>query len=246
MTWLPDHNEVKSVHEELTRIFEKEEDPISPPGVKSQNLLESACSRPHTGLGGHDKYTTLEDKAAALFHSLTKNHAFHNGNKRTALVTTLTVLHRNDRILNSTVTDDSIYDFVVAVTANEFPEENHGLDSDGVVSNISHWIKSNSEPITTKISDMKTTDFVKKCQQAGANVKESKGGSYVISRNMKSIRISKSTRQLSGNSIRTYLRNLGISESASGVTFGEFQDGINDERSQIRRYMVALKRLAKT
>ena len=42
--------------------------------------------RPQTGLGTIDKYPTIEQKAAALLHSLIKNHAFHNGNKRTALV----------------------------------------------------------------------------------------------------------------------------------------------------------------
>ncbi|SDP91498.1 type II toxin-antitoxin system death-on-curing family toxin [Ectopseudomonas guguanensis] len=246
MAWLPDHEDVAGIHNQLTAIFEHEEDPISPPGIKSSELLESACSRPHTGMGGVDKYESLEEKVAALFHSLTKNHAFHNGNKRTALVTALTVLYRNDRRLDNSVTDDNVYDFVVSVTADEYPEPEHGLNADSIVSEIAAWFKERSTPNNPRPSSMKTSDFLRRCEQAGASIKDAKGGSYVINKGQKSIRISRSTRQLDGMAILTYLRRLGLSESASGVSMDEFQDGYSDERSQIYRYMTALKRLAKT
>lgn len=128
MTWLPEPKNVLAVHEELVRVFEEDNDPISPPGVKSPDLLESACARPRTALGDVEKYPSLAEKMAALFHSLTKNHAFHNGNKRTALVTLLSALQRNDQRLISEVTDDHVYDLVVSVTADEFPIKNHGLN----------------------------------------------------------------------------------------------------------------------
>lgn len=41
MAWLPDHEDVKGIHNQLTTIFEHEEDPISPPGVKSTELYLS-------------------------------------------------------------------------------------------------------------------------------------------------------------------------------------------------------------
>ena len=71
---------VKEIHFELAKIFAEENDPISPCGVKDINMLESACARPDAGLGRVEKYNSLELKVAALFHSLTKNHPFHNGN----------------------------------------------------------------------------------------------------------------------------------------------------------------------
>jgi death on curing protein len=114
--WTPTAPQVVGVHEELVLLFEKDEDPISPSGVRSEDLLQSACERPNTSLGGVDKYTSVYSKLAALLHSLTKNHAFHNGNKRTALVTLLTALHRNDLKLKSEVGDDALYDFMLAVT----------------------------------------------------------------------------------------------------------------------------------
>ena len=46
--------------------------------------LEAAVLRPQTTVGGEDAYVDLHDKAAALMHSLARNHPFIDGNKRTA------------------------------------------------------------------------------------------------------------------------------------------------------------------
>jgi death-on-curing family protein len=246
MTWLPSSSNVEEIHFALAKIFESENDPISPAGVKSKEMLESACERPNTGIGGVYKYKTLEEKSAALFHSLTKNHPFHNGNKRTALVSLLTALYRNDKIINRNIADDDIYDFVVSVTADEYPTKNHGLTVDGIVDAIARWVKRNSTPIKARPTGMKTRNFIDKCITAGAHCKNSSGGSYVVSHKRASIRISKSTRQLNGNVVKQFLNKLGLSEHDAGITMEEFQEGINGEREQIYRYMTALRRLAKT
>lgn len=246
MTWLPDADAVVAVHESLVQLFVDEDDPISPSGVKSRPLLESACARPHTGAGNVEKYPTLESKLAALFHSLTKNHPFHNGNKRTALVSVLTALNRNDRRLDAKVSDDEIYEFVVAVTADEFPRPGHGNDVDGVVHEIASWLKQRTVSTTAAAASMKTRDFIKRCVNAGATSRPSKGGSYVIAHNGASIRISRSTSQLSGPVIRKYLGRLHLNEVDSGLSLDEFQEGASDERAQIYRFIAALKRLAKT
>ncbi len=54
-------------------------------GLRDLGLLESAVARPRASYGGEDLYRTIFDKAAALLHSLLKNHMFVDGNKRTAL-----------------------------------------------------------------------------------------------------------------------------------------------------------------
>lgn len=51
--------------------------------VKEIGLLDSALARPQTTLFGEDAYATLELKAAAMCHSLVKNHSLVDGNKRT-------------------------------------------------------------------------------------------------------------------------------------------------------------------
>lgn len=51
-------------------------------------LLESAVLRPQTSILGSDAYPDIHSKAAALLHSLARNHAFIDGNKRTAALAT--------------------------------------------------------------------------------------------------------------------------------------------------------------
>lgn len=245
MIWMPTVNAVEDVHNGLVAMFEAEEDPVSPAGVKSPSLLESAIGRPHTGIGTSDKYDTLYRKSAALFHSLTKNHPFHNGNKRTALVTLLTTLHRNNRRLRPEVTDDELFDFVLSVTADEFPAPESALDVDAVVEEISRWIKERTVPIDSKPAGMKTTEFLDRCKQAGVKYKEGKGGTHVLQNGGFGVNISKSTRQLDGAVVRQYLKRLSLNEVA-GIGIDEFRDGASGEREQIYRFMATLKRLAKT
>ena len=59
-------------------------------GLVDLGLLESALARPRSGY-----YKTLSEQAAALMHSLTKNHAFVDGNKRMGLALTSVFLMMN-------------------------------------------------------------------------------------------------------------------------------------------------------
>jgi death-on-curing protein len=52
--------------------------------VRDMGLLASAVARPQTTVFGEDAYPTLSDKAAALMHSMARNHALVDGNKRLA------------------------------------------------------------------------------------------------------------------------------------------------------------------
>jgi death-on-curing protein len=64
-------------------------------GVKSPSLLDSAINRPMQSVFGDDAYPSIYEKAAALFESIAKNHAFHNANKRTALAFLIVFLKIN-------------------------------------------------------------------------------------------------------------------------------------------------------
>jgi death-on-curing protein len=59
-------------------------------GVRDPGLLESALFRPQTGY-----YADLVEQAAALWESLSQNHPFLDGNKRTAFAVTYTFLAIN-------------------------------------------------------------------------------------------------------------------------------------------------------
>jgi death-on-curing protein len=67
-------------------------------------LLESAVMRPQQSVGGHEAYSSLHLKTAALMHSLARNHPFIDGNKRTAAVAALTFCFINGQMI---VMDDS-------------------------------------------------------------------------------------------------------------------------------------------
>ena len=83
------------------------------PVVRDYGLLESALARPQASAFGQDAYPDLEHKAAALLHSVARNHALVDGNKRLALAATLAFMGMNGRRL--TLTNDEAYDFVIAV-----------------------------------------------------------------------------------------------------------------------------------
>ena len=67
-------------------------------------LLESAVMRPQQSVGGHEAYSSLHLKTAALMHSLARNHPFFDGNKRVAAVAALTFCFINGQMI---VMDDS-------------------------------------------------------------------------------------------------------------------------------------------
>lgn len=90
------------------------------PVVRDHGLLESALARPQASAFGEDAYPTLEQKAAALLHSLARNHALVDGNKRLALAATITFLGVNGRAL--TLSNDAAYDLVIAVATGELDE----------------------------------------------------------------------------------------------------------------------------
>lgn len=54
-------------------------------GVLDLGLLQSAVARPQATFDGQDLYPDLFLKTAALLESLIGNHAFVDGNKRTAI-----------------------------------------------------------------------------------------------------------------------------------------------------------------
>jgi len=85
--------------------------------VRDHGLLESALARPRTTVFGEDAYATLETKAAALLHSVARNHALVDGNKRLSLATTIAFLGVNGRRL--TFTNDEAYDLIMAVASGE-------------------------------------------------------------------------------------------------------------------------------
>jgi death-on-curing protein len=92
----------------------------APVEVRDIGLLESAAARPRASAFGADAYASVHDKAAALLHSIVRNHALVDGNKRLGLAAVIAFYGLNGRRL--TMTNDEAYDFVIAVAAGEIDD----------------------------------------------------------------------------------------------------------------------------
>ena len=84
--------------------------------VKDVGLLNSALARPRTTVFGEDAYPSLPIKAAAMSHSIIKNHALVDGNKRTTWALMVAFLFLNDFKHNFTA--DEGYDWTLALATD--------------------------------------------------------------------------------------------------------------------------------
>lgn len=92
------YREVIKAHFLVCEYFESTTGHQSFHGVKDYNLLCSAVCRQKTEFGGRQKWNGKFEIMATLFFGLVRNHAFHDGNKRTALLVLLSHLYKNHRI----------------------------------------------------------------------------------------------------------------------------------------------------
>jgi death-on-curing protein len=88
--------------------------------LRDAGLLQSALARPRSTVFGEDAYGTLHLKAASFLHSLARNHALVDGNKRLALAGLLAFLGLNGWRL--TLDEGSAYALVMAVAAGELDD----------------------------------------------------------------------------------------------------------------------------
>lgn len=137
--------EVCRIHDALALDFALSDDPIDPPGVRDKGLLESAVSRPHTSLGESDKYPTVEMAGSALLHSLVLNHPFHNGNKRTGIVSLLVFLDANKFI--PTCAQEDLFRLVLRLAQRSLVSVRDASQADREVLALAEWIKQNSRQI---------------------------------------------------------------------------------------------------
>ncbi len=99
-------------------------------GIRDQGLLESAVDRPRNVLVYQPK-ATLFELAASLGVGLAKNHAFNDGNKRTALLAPRAFLFLNDQVLEPAEEDEVLT--MVGVADGSIDE-----------AALSAWLKANS------------------------------------------------------------------------------------------------------
>ena len=99
-------------------------------GVRDPGLLEAALFRPQTGY-----YSSVIEEAAALWESLSQNHPFVDGNKRTAFAATYVFLRING--LRISATDKDAQEFVLGLYAG----------GQMMFDNLRPWLVDNTSPV---------------------------------------------------------------------------------------------------
>ena len=90
--------------------------------VRDIRLLASAAGRPQTTVLSDDAYPTLTDKAAALIHSVARNHALVDDNKRLPWSATRVFCLLNGRDIVFGVEEAEALVQAVATGAAEVPD----------------------------------------------------------------------------------------------------------------------------
>jgi death-on-curing family protein len=134
--------EVRKVHFALVDDFKSTPDPIEPAGVRSDSLLASAVHRPLTATDGVLKYPTVEMAAAALLHGIVHDHPFHNGNKRSGLVSMLVFLDENGLVL--TCDEDRLFKLVLQLAQHALVSGPRSELPDRETLAVANWLRQHS------------------------------------------------------------------------------------------------------
>ena len=178
--------EVEKIYDLLVDHFAHEDDPMEPPGIRDENLLASALSRPETSLGEKKKYPTVEMAGAALLHSLIHNHPFYNGNKRTALVAMMAFLDTNGYLV--TFGQDEAFRFIISVAEHSLVNQDEDQLADRETVEIARWIVRNTRQIELSDRPVAFRRLRKLLSRFNCQFEISNAGQMVISREVQAKR----------------------------------------------------------
>ena len=88
-------------------------------GIRDETLLESAVAAPQASMMGQPLISDAIEIAAAYLFYICKNHAFVDGNKRTALAACLVFLEENGFLPNRRLAINEWEQFVLDVAASQ-------------------------------------------------------------------------------------------------------------------------------
>ena len=118
--------QVKAIHQQQILTFGGSS------GILDEGKLESAVFRAQN-LSNYNKEATIYDLAAAIGWGIANNHAFVDGNKRTAFVVMAVFLQINGIVLAASEVD--VVNIMLAVASNQISQEQ-----------LSTWLKESSSP----------------------------------------------------------------------------------------------------
>lgn len=171
--------DVIEIHDRLTLDALNSEDPISPPGIKSEELLESAIARQYVGYSGKLKYGTALSNAATLCYGICCNHALHNGNKRTALVTLLCHLDKNDLTFKDNVNQNLLYIFMLNIAGHTLVPKKQAKgkndQSDLEITEMTNWLQKKTRKFEKGERNLSYHEFEKALREFDVFFENHKG-----------------------------------------------------------------------
>jgi prophage maintenance system killer protein len=194
--------------------------------------LESAVARQTAGFGETVMHKRAVDVAATMFFGLVLNHAFENGNKRTALVSMLVSLERNGLLLVS-VTEEQLYEFATAVAAHRFetyPVGDRSADSE--VKGIAAFLATHTRQKVKGDHNFKFPEFRKMLEEQGCVFDKPKNNFIKVIRitpiGRKSTRMGYPKRDFNVgvSDVKRVRRNLELDDE-HGVDSGAFYDDLD-------------------
>ena len=262
--------DVLRIHEILEQDFTGTTDPVSPPGVKSMALLESAVHRQFSGHGETLKYPEPIGNAATLTFGICLDHAFHNGNKRTALVAMLVHLDKNHLSLRDTAQSD-LYQLMLGIADHSLgirtdprrPDRARPRrHADEEVAAVRSWLRDRAvkirrgeRPISFRQLRRILSSFDYEVEASGANsvnvikVVTSQGlfsrRPRITRTRIGSIGYRDEGTEVSIKDLKSVRKMCSLRES-DGVDTNSFYDGAEVVDVFVNRYRTVLRRLART
>ena len=102
--------------------------------IRDVGLIESSLHRPRAVVFGMETYPDLLEKAAALLHSLARNHALFDGNKRIAWASMALFLRLNGLRVRANTLEN--LEFMLACARGDLELEQ-----------ITDWLREHSDPV---------------------------------------------------------------------------------------------------
>jgi death-on-curing protein len=266
--------EVTRIHEILCAEMAEEADPIGYGGIRSQALLESAVGRQHAGFGPFRKYDTAISNAATLAFGICCDHPFHNGNKRTALVSMLAHLDKNRLTLKGTVRQDELYDLMISLASRQLSTERipararrrlvlRRHDADHQVSELCQWLEHRTDRVTRGERPVTYRHLRPILKRHGYVLTEIRSNSIVVCREERvrkgivrreeHVRLKPIGRigyrnegeEVSRKTMKQLRKMCRLTET-DGVDTDSFYEGAEVVDAFVNRYRTVLRRLAKT
>lgn len=174
--------DVLKAHYVLSDFFIKRGDAVRF-GVLNYHMLSSAVGRQDVEFDGHKKWTDQYHRMATLVYGLTKDHAFQDGNKRTALLALL--LHLNQFKRELVVDKSYLEQLIVNIAAGNLAyykkEYKQYKDfDDPEIEIIAHKLRNWTRARDTRLYTITYSDLNTNLHRFGVSLEDPKGNAIGV------------------------------------------------------------------